>query len=225
MKKVFMLILLMVFMTGCSATYNLELKNGYVKENFKATGVSSEETKNFINNPISVSVKDPCFLDYDVDGIKEDAKEVEGIRYYDVSHRGDTIELSSRLPFHQYKDSRLANVLFNKMNINNYSDLKTIYGFDGLLVFKMFPTLDKLTVNITVDKKVTDHNADKVSDNTYTWYFDKNTDDNKTLLLEMDNKKAEKNSGFGSFIKNNILLILILEIRLSIMILIKIIFI
>ena len=60
--------------------------------------------------------------------------------------------------------------------------------------------VERVELNIKVPIPLEENNADNVSNNTYTWFFDENTDSNKSVylkinktLLENKNKEQKKN--------------------------------
>ena len=206
--KYLSLIFCLFCLCGCSVVYNLELTDNDLKEQAIISGAGIEDAtlQKLTVYPLPVNIDVSCFLDYDS---LEDAKEKDpGVQYYDVESDEKELKLSTGLKKHTYQNSRIANNLFNSMNVNNYDQMFSIYGFNGLLAFDLYPELEKVTVNITVDKKVVEHDADKVSGNTYTWVFDRKTDDKKTLYIEVN--PQNKATGSGGLLKNNIVLIIIL---------------
>lgn len=210
--KCITLILCLFCLCGCSVVYNLDLTEDNLKEQAIVSGAGTDDPdfQRLTAYPLTTSIDASCFLDYDsLEGAE--VKE-PGVKYYDVESDDKETKLSTRFKKYNYQDSRIANNLFNSMNVNNYDQMFSIYGFNGLLAFDLYPELEKVTVNITVDKKVVEHDADKVSGNTYTWFFDRKTKKSKTLYIEVDPQK-EKTSD-GSLIKNNIVLIILLVLAL-----------
>lgn len=196
MKKVFKIIVfifMIVFMTGCSATYNVTIEDSTIVEDLTVENdFSSNQIKAYIENVVPVSINVGCFIDYDQDDIKN-TERIPTVNYYDITSKKDTeLNATSTVYLNEYKNSRIANSLFNKININNYEDKISIYGFNGLVAFDLNPELESVTVNITVkDKKVITNDADKVNNNTYTWIFNRSTNNSKTLYLEMERIKQQ----------------------------------
>lgn len=195
--KIIVFVFLIVFMTGCNATYNVTIEENKITDSLTVeSNFSSNQIKAYTENAVPVSINVGCFIDYDQDNI-ENKEKVPGVNYYSITSKNNMeLNATSNMYINEYEKSRIANSLFNNININNYEDKISIYGFNGLSAFTLNPDLESVTVNITVkDKKVIINDADQINGNTYTWNFNRNTNNSKTLYLEMKNiqKKAPKN--------------------------------
>lgn len=203
--KLIFIIFLVLFITGCTATYNMTIDGEQVRDSLTVnSNFTSNQIKAYTQNAVPVNMNIGCFLDYDQDDVEDATKKKSEINYYEITSKNHSnLNATSASSIKEYKNSRIANSLFNNININNYDNKISIFGFNGLSAFISNLELEKVTVNITVkNKKVTVNDADKVKDNTYTWYFDKNTDDNKTLYLEMENiiKEETTKKSYSSYI-------------------------
>lgn len=201
MKKKIKLVLLFIMaicLTGCNATYNIVIddKNISEKLNIDSENLTTEQIKIFTTNPIPVDINNSCFLDYDsIDFTKEEKQ--EEINYFDVvSNNKNELTATATMTIHEYNNSRIANSLFNNLNVNNYDDMISIYGYNGLQAFLAYPELDSVTVNMKIkNMKVITHDADTVSNDTYSWNFNKNTSDEKTLYIEISKEQDLESEG------------------------------
>lgn len=221
--KILLFALCLFIINGCTAVYNVNLTVDDINEELTVTGkgITDEYKKTYTTYPLSVNMNNGCFIDYDtLEGVST-TKETD-VNYYNVKEIEKGLSFNARMKKYSYQDARIANSFFNKMHFNNYEHLVSFYGYDGIMAFKEYPDLEEVTINITVDKAVTDHDADEVNGNTYTWKFDRNTGDDKTLYLEMDKtKKAISGSntgGLGEFIKNNIVLVIFIIIIIALLV-------
>ena len=221
-KKIKLLVLFIVSIisTGCTANYNISVSKDIVKEELivNNSGLSNETKEIYTTNALPVDINKPSFLDYDIEVKPNQVKKESGINYYDITSKGDSIFSKSTLKFSDYKNSRIANSFFNNLHVNNYADMFSIYGYNGITAFASYPNLDSVNINITTSMEVVDNNADKVDGNTYTWIFKKNNDINKTLYIEFNPKQVEvkENKKMGTFqillIVFSLLIIIVLPI-------------
>ena len=208
MKKianVFIVFLITMILSGCTATYDLEIKDdGTLLEQLKVNNqLPNDVVELYTKNPIPLSLNEGSVLDYDGDITSAKTKEKSYIEYYDVKYNNETMTFKGKNNIKKFDNTRIATSLFNNIHSNYYSNLISIYGYNGLMVFLSYPELERVVVNIKTDLKVVDNNADSVDGNKYTWIFDKNTPDTKTLYLEIERiipkevkeKSDEGNSG------------------------------
>ena len=190
--KVFVAILCLYILTGCSATYKVNVKNKNITDELliENESLTEEQIDAFTKNVIPISINNACFLDYD--NVSEyDTKKLKGVKYYKVTAPTEkSLKFESKVTTKEYNDMRMARYLFNSFNVNSYPDMFSIYGYDGITAFENYPELDSINIEITVDKKVVKHNADSVIGNTYTWNFNKDSKKNKTLYIETNPTKS-----------------------------------
>lgn len=199
--KMILLVFMIFILSGCHATYDVKIDGDDIEEKLTISNAhfNADQITTYTTYPIPVNLNNSCFLDYDTENLKrEDQQKIEGVNYYDITSENNTnLKATSHLFINNYKQSRIANTLFNNLNVNHYPDMTSIYGYNGLSAFLTYPELEEVTVNIQVSSHVSQHNADQVKGRTYTWYFSKNTSDSKTLYLEMkkeNNKEKKKES-------------------------------
>jgi hypothetical protein len=99
------------------------------------------------------------------------------------------------------------------------------------ICFEQYPTLTNLIVNITIDGKVSSHNADRVNGNVYTWQINRNNASSKAINLVIDNlndepttSKLNNNSSTNSTTKKDYTLYIFCGILLIVIVVIYIIF-
>lgn len=195
MKKKLLFMMLGVFLlTGCTATYELDIQENRVQEKVSVNQVDiDEETKEiYVTNAMPVDYRETCYLDYDrVVGINE-VKKKKGGNYYNIKETSSGLNATSKIPISDYQYSRLASMAFSSIHVNNYEHYISIYGYDGVDIFNQYPTLESFSVRITTDKEVLETDADEVDGNTYIWNFTPE-DTDKTLYIEMDSTQVTKN--------------------------------
>lgn len=194
MKKKYILMFLSIFfLTGCTATYELDINENIMKEKIMINNMDLDfDMKEiYITNAMPVDYNLTCYLDYDRLVGPNEVKKEKNINYYNIYGTTNGLKADATMDIDSYKDSRLVNMAFASLNINNYDHYISIYGFDGVDIFNQYQTLDSFQVKITTDKEVSEHDADHVDGNTYVWRFTRD-DEDKTLYIEMDSSKITK---------------------------------
>lgn len=164
MKKVLFLILLLFF-TGCDVTYNLNIDDDFIEDiaiNNKVTNYDANSDSELLLN---LKTDFPLY---------NDSKKTNKI--YETNLKND--ENNFNLSLHgEFKSSN--------ENSNAISYVCPVYSVtkeDGRIIINAAEfdldsnNIDTLTVNITSNKKVIEHDADSHDGNTYTWVIEHNDD-------------------------------------------------
>lgn len=170
MKKM-LLFFLLIMLTGCDITYNLELddkftENIIIKEHI-VEGQESDELR------MKLSIGEPLYHDSTSGG------------KYEIKKTSDdgvmTLSANGVFPF----DNSHSNAIYTACGdykLDRNGDKVRIVAGDFKL-FDIYPPLDSFTVNIKSKKKILRCNADKVKGNVYTWVITKDNYSNKTINL------------------------------------------
>lgn len=199
MKKALSLFLLIFLLTGCSVQYNLDLTNDQVQEKMQIieddnTSEYFETLKNF-NGNVSAS-----YMEEEPDTTEK----LPGYEYYDIENNSDeekvNLSLEHIFATEEFKNSNIINTCYDNVNFINNDKNIDISTSSRFLCFKKYVATKKIEVNITTNKKITEHNADTVSGNTYTWVIDRTNAYNKPIRLSSvtENKvEKEENTKFN----------------------------
>lgn len=202
MKK-WILLLLILVVTGCSANYNLTITNESVLEDLSLSSSKSE-----IDNDIF-----KLATSHDLN-VYNDSSEV-----YEMS---DDSSLDDYIASYKYKHdiskyagSFVLNRCFIRQNytVNNkdYFMIETGPSFycidmeDDLFV-------DEVRVNITTKLEVLDNNADVINGNVYTWIIDGSNYKNKPISI-----KIKKDKSVSAKTKNSSIFIVIIALVLVVL--------
>ena len=177
-KQLILILIIFVFSsTGCDAKYEMEIKNSKITENISVS-IPSKYTEKEINENI------------DYFGINSDSaynqeiakKEKDSI----ISLSGKKLKISD---FFDSSDS-FINKCYNKVSFileDGKYYIGTSKGFKCLTYEYM--ELDSVSISIKTYHKVYDNNADKVSNNVYTWNINKdNISINNILFVVSKNE-------------------------------------
>lgn len=164
MKKVLFLILLLFF-TGCDVTYNLNIDDDFIED----ITINSTVTNYDVNSDSELLLN----LKNDIP-LYNDSKETN--KFYETNLKND--ENSFNLLLH----GKFNNSNENSNAISYVCPVYSVTKESGKIIINASEfdldsnNIDTLTVNITSNKKVIEHDADKHDGNTYTWVLEHNDD-------------------------------------------------
>lgn len=179
MKKIFILIFIFL-LTGCSSEYTLEFSNNKIKEHAVVTIADSEipdgNTMSDFINPFINDDQYPFFGKYD----KVYKKKVE-------KKNGNTIvKLDYSFTHDEFKDSYVYKGCFQNSKFEENKNDYLLHFHGGFYCLKG----NEIVINIKTNNIVKEHNANKVSGNTYTWIINKDNvlDTNIKMVISKENK-------------------------------------
>lgn len=223
MKKILILLVLVVVMTGCSADVNLSLTDDSISEIISIYDNDYSHYRSYV--PV-----------YDADIISDVEPDISkpGIKYYNRNLVNNTLIYSYDYKFDDYFKSRSLNSAFS--SFGSYREDNKLFLYTEKRRIGLFDTyykLDNIRINIKSSRKVLESNADSVNGDIYTWNFNKDTENNIYLVLDdpkpespkpkpkpsvkpnpkPDKKPAKKEEkGFMSFVKKHLDYIIFLAI-------------
>lgn len=182
MKKILFLIPLVLIISGCSSTYNLEIGNDSFKEqinmNFDKTQIPSE----YIDEEIEIDDQITPLLEDEISAFFSENNKYykKNINYYDDYV---DVKLSYNYSASEFKDSNSLNSCFESVI---FDDKDSYY----IHVYGNFYCLysDEVTINIKTDNKVIRSNATSVNGNIYTWKI--NNDNKEEVDIEFEVSKG-----------------------------------
>jgi len=184
-------------MCGCEATVTLNINDDEISETVLITEYISEDNP---TSQIKYRYRDymPAYAENMLADTEAD-EYIAGIKYYDKKEKNTGTEyyITYKYTF-DIDDYGKAMTVKNGFKSNTIQmdkvDENVLLSTDsgGVLYLKNLQNLTKVNVNITVDRKVLEHNADSVVGNTYYWTFTKDNNSKGVYLLLDDSKEEEK---------------------------------
>lgn len=182
MKK-YILLIMIIFLSGCSATLDININNSFTNEN-----ISIKEEKSLFTD---ISYNE--YVNEMVGQYKDD------IKNYEVSNfdNGDYIGIKLNKKYDNDICSSINNskLKYISDNLSCVKD-KNKYKITGSASYFicgddcfMPPKISYGTLNITLPNKAIKSNCHSVDGNTYTWNFDNNKDNKFSLEFEIKEKK------------------------------------
>lgn len=176
MKKIWITLLLLLFITGCQFRYDIDINDGEITEKrtmlIDNSSVKNNDIKGSIENIISkYSINMDMMIAPETKVIKE--KQLSGYQTITKYKLGD------------YKNSDILNMCYKSYNV--IIDNSKIYLSTGreFTCYNSLVELENVEINITTNHKVLDHNADKVDGNKYSWFVTKSNASNKPINIEL----------------------------------------
>ncbi len=178
MKKIF-IIFIILFLCGCSATYNLEISNDRFKENVSVffnnenTEVSNlediesdDKITPFINNNYSA-------LSNKMDNYK---KKVTNVNNY------INVVLDYEYNENNFENSNLLNSCFENFSfVNKKTYLIKVSG----MFYCLYDDQNEITINIKTNNKVLQSNETSKTNNVYTWKINSSNVNNVDIIFEV----------------------------------------
>lgn len=182
MKKILLLLITTVLLTGCTATYDITFDEDIIHDSIKVytdsknvNTASKEKLDNFL---LKIGEWERGYDYYKRELYTTD--KITGYHYtYDFPY--DQYDATSQIR-KCYKDFTFT--------YDNTINLKTSNEF---LCSTYYKEVKNIEISITSKYQITSSNADKKTNNTHTWIINKNNYKNKPIIIEIDkNTKAKK---------------------------------
>ena len=189
---------------GCSATYNIEITNNKVIEDFSFMEEASKKSeKAVVGGNIEGTEYESTGDTYEnlVNSelrIETQAFASEGSKYYKktlINSEKYGINYKYSFDIDDYSRSYIANsstMMFNFMKDNGTIYLSAPTGI-AKDYFENFSTLDNITIHIKSSYKVKNNNADRVDNNDYYWDITRSNYQDKKVYIELDKNKEVHN--------------------------------
>lgn len=186
-KRILILIILLLFTTGCTCEYDLTIDGNKYMETITFTAESPSENNSF-NKNWNIPVDEDLFNN---PGDPDSNTKMENIYNYNISNN----KLTFNYDFSSYniENSTAVSKCYNKLTVSNYNDTTIISTSPKAKCFEENPPLTKVKVKITVDRPVISNNADSINGNTYIWNISKNNANDKSINIILDNSNIDQN--------------------------------
>ena len=192
MKKILLLIISVFLLSGCEAVYNVKIDEKTISDELVINALNKKYGE--ITNKAMIDYNYENFnlaVDADTPGYPELFSRLDGYNYYNKEKIDNSDAYGLRFTYTFDMDKYEKTYLLLPFNYRSVTNSKDRFSFssgnpEGNSLFKSYPDLDKLTVNVTSYYQVIESNADAVNDQTYTWVFTKNNYENKTINIVVD---------------------------------------
>ena len=207
MKKRFLLLVTLVFLSGCSIQYEMEFNDSKINETIKIGKVPSsieEEIASYLT-PYAIS--------------NEERQE-----FYNYKYSNEYINLNYKYNLNDFEVSNTFNRCYELSNLSyddNYYYILTSKEFKCLKYMEY--EAKEIKINFKSNHKIINSNADYINNNIHTWIINKNNMKNKPIEIKIEKeykednntKIEEKNNSFLVIILVTIIMIFVLFIILK----------
>ena len=198
--KLFFIICLLFLISGCDATYHIEIVDDRVIENSQYIFTATDSTR----SPLSQA--DDYLYEY------FENSDILYSRNYQNLSSGYGITSNNEYSLEEYIDkSKVLRSCYVATNFNQTDEYITLKTTNQFQCFDDFEGLDRVNLTIKTNHKIKEHNADEVNGFEYTWNITKENSENKPIILQMYTDKYVFNYD-GKFWGNLLKIITIIAI-------------
>lgn len=198
-KKLLIIVPLIFFLTGCNATYNVEIYNDKVRESVITIDESPDTWDE--KDQYGVSYRDkidkisnyPVPIFYDAEVNENDTIKTSGVRYYKFSKISTDKKLGYKL---KYNSFGLSDYSKSSIIRSCYKFFKVLDSDDKIYLSTSLENtcfsnygLENLTINIKTNHVVVDSNADIEDGVNYTWNISIEDSKNSPIMLVLEKNK------------------------------------
>lgn len=206
MKKKLVLISALFLLTGCSATYEIEIYDDTINEKIDITDSTS-------SSAIEVKEKIYNIFETKVGGVDELARNFQP--YSDKKNNYYSIRENSTFKIEDYKNE-VANITdcCRSIELSDDGDYIVFRTLGYFKWFEQYEDLDELTIRIKSNHKLVETNADEIHRYSYTWIINKDNYKEKIPYIKLYSDKYVFNYN-NEFVKKVLPIVVITGIILG----------
>lgn len=196
MKKIIFLLIILL-LTGCSANFNVEIKQNTIEQNIFIQA-NNYELDGTLLNTIAKNV----YID------KQDTTVLGRFRL--LNNKNDNpLNAFVSYNINDYDYDYSLYICYDNQNITYSNNILKIETSNYFNCFDKYSILDDVNINVTTGYKVLENNADKVDGNTYTWNISKTNKKGIKLVLDTTVDEIEEKEIKKEKINKNLIFIII----------------
>lgn len=216
MKKILLMFILILLLSGCSVEYNVSLEN----DSFKESGSLTEKKENKDNvSKNGFSFEEQINYTYQSMHDVLNGQEMEKTQSFELKKIDTDKEIgltySNELKQNKYYLSPIIRQCYDNVKVKNDNNNIKISTGNYFKCFDYYELLNNVTVNFTTNYKVVNNNADEIKDNTYTWFINKNNFKNKEISIEIDKSDISYNTLLDEK-ESNVLIVFLIGLVLTV---------
>lgn len=183
-NKIIILLILVLFLTGCDATYSVEIKNGKVFESTNFYGSDSDVFENnadtFVNPNGPGKTINELVDDYYQQDYLAFYNQPDRLEYYEkemLSYEDKMgIQLRYTYSLDEYQYSSLVHYCFDTVSVDSKNGIYTFQLQDSNKCFTqdVNQMLDTVTIQVT-SNQIIEHNANQTNGSNYIWTLSKDS--------------------------------------------------
>lgn len=177
-KKLIILVVALMLLTGCCATYDLYLDNNITERTYIYDDTKILENLEYYDmnkgNKINLDLYAVEVADFEKD-FKYEKEEIKTNKGNDFGYR-----YKKEYKYNQFDEMSMITDCYDKIEIKN-SDTISVKTSDEFKCFDKYSLLDEVTIKIHYTGNVLNTNADKSENGVYTWNITKNNYKNSSI--------------------------------------------
>lgn len=190
LKSIF--IIIMIFLvTGCTVDANVKLNYDYSV---------NEEIKIYYDNKLAVNYDSPSDYAKNYISYYNSAIRLKKYNYEIIDGKEESLVKFNKKEKNicdSIKYSLFSNYLYSDISCEEENGFYTIKSVGNQMITlpqnqKKF-NVEKVRVSVELPISADEHNADNVSGTTYTWLFDEDSRNDKSIVLKISKNQLEKN--------------------------------
>ena len=169
MKKILVMFMILLCLTGCSARYDLEIEYDTFKEDIVIYGMSSKTLKNFQDNKYYAIING-----------------INNSKAYNQTIKDSKVNLSYVYNLNDFRQATILKSCFTSYSViseDNYYILSTSKNLKCASM-EGKEAIDDLKVVIKNNHKVIETNGKKINDYTYEWNYNKDNFDSQNIYMK-----------------------------------------
>ena len=202
MKKIILLVVAILLLTGCNVKYEINITKDNIYE--KVSLISENE----VDNESITSYDIPILSFVDDIGSSDENVEIDGLEYYNLNkeYNGfNNLYLNYTFNWDNYLKSNIVNNSVSSFRIDKDDNQISIYTGSFIKAFEKSNGINNLevVVNVSNDYDIITSNANSVVGNTLTWNITKDNYKNSPLNLTIKDKTINNNNNKPQINNNN----------------------
>jgi len=172
--KIVILVFCLLFLSGCSATYEINIKDDKIIENLKV--IETNKTIFDKVNDAGWTIRDSfnSFLERDEFSVEEyKVRSLENEDQLGIEYSSSASE--------SILNSSVLNQCYTNPTLNKVDDIVTIDTGTNFDCYDLYENLDSIKIVLKTNHKIVSTNADLVDGNSYIWNITK--DSNKQIVI------------------------------------------
>lgn len=227
-KKLILLSLLTVFMTGCTVNYTIEIKKNDITETLDISEKNVENATKKVEGDVCfqdivISYNEGKELLTSYDMYMSESKCASCKTYTKEAIIGTeevALVFTTNHTFEEYKDSTIPNEYVPGFNISYDDNKLTIYGGNNWNIINDYDYLDEIVIRIKTNFKVLQSNAEIEDNGVYYWSIEKNKENDEIyMIIDLSNEEEKTESKIDSKVLTTILLVILIVILFGLLIL------
>ncbi len=185
MKRLFIFVSLLLLLSGCSVSYEINLVNDKIEE--KLTIIENDQSLFDVENDTGWTLRQIF------DSFSQDTDNEFSVENYSVKSLNDETRLGLEYKSDSSKsliNSSVINQCYNKPTMFVEENVITFNTGNDFKCYEYYENLETISIVLKTNNKVLSSNADLVEDNIYTWNITK--DGNKQIEISYEIKESKE---------------------------------